>query len=134
MNPNLPLLFATLLLGACASNQPVVYQADGASNGNVEAAIAECRRLAEQAGAQPGSTTGTTARRTAEGAAVGAATGAVGGAIAGSAGEGAAIGAATGATVNLIRNLFNEPAPNPAYRGYVERCLRDRGYDVVGWQ
>jgi hypothetical protein len=134
MNPNLPLLLAATLLGACASNQPVVYQAGGATDGNLEAEIAECRRLAEQAGAQEGSTAGTTARRTAEGAAVGAATGAIGGAIAGSVGEGAAIGAATGATVNLIRNLFNEPAPNPAYRGYVERCLRDRGYDVVGWQ
>ncbi len=134
MNPNLALIFAATLLGACASNQPVVYQAEAATNGKVEAAIAECRHLAEQAGAQAGSTAGTTARRTAEGAALGAATGAVGGAIAGSAGEGAAIGAATGATVNLIRNLFNEPAPNPAYRSYVERCLRDRGYDVVGWQ
>ncbi len=134
MHPNLPLLLAATLLGACASNQPVVYQADGAAGGDVEAAIADCSRLAEQAGARPGGTTSTTVRRTAEGAAVGAATGAVGGAIAGNAGEGAAIGAATGATVNLIRNLFNEPAPNPAYRGYVERCLRDRGYDVVGWQ
>lgn len=134
MNRILPLLLAATLLGACASNQPLVYQADGAASGNVDAAIAECSRLAEQAGARPGGATGTTVRRTAEGAAVGAATGAVGGVIAGNAGEGAAIGAATGATVNLIRNLFNEPAPNPAYRGYVERCLRDRGHDVVGWQ
>jgi len=134
MNPNLPLLLAVALLGACASNQPVVYQAGGTAGGNVEAAIAECKQLAEEAGARPGGAAGTTAKRTAEGAAVGAATGAVGGAIAGNAGEGAAIGAATGATVNLIRNLFNEPAPNPAYRAYVERCLRDRGYDVVGWQ
>ena len=132
MNPNLPLLLAATLLAACASNQPIVYQADGATG--VEAAIADCKQLAEQAGARPGGAAGATAKRTAEGAAVGAATGAVGGAIAGNAGEGAAIGAATGATVNLIRNLFNEPAPNPAYRAYVERCLRDRGYDVVGWQ
>lgn len=134
MNPNLHLLLAATLLGGCASNQPVVYRADGAGSGTIEAAIADCKQLAEQAGARPGGAAGATAKRTAEGAAVGAATGAVGGAIAGNAGEGAAIGAATGATVNLIRNLFNEPAPNPAYRAYVERCLRDRGYDVVGWQ
>ena len=134
MHPNMPLLLAAALLGACASNQPIVYQSGGAANGGVEAAIAECRQLAESAGARPTTAVGTTTKRTAEGAAVGAATGAVGGAIAGNAGEGAAIGAATGATVTLIRNLFNEPAPNPAYRGYVERCLRDRGYDVVGWQ
>lgn len=124
---------ALLALGACASNQPVVYQQAGAQGG-VDAAIAECSRLAAAAGAQPTSGVGTTAREAATGGAIGAATGAVGGAIAGNAGSGAMIGAATGATATLIRNLLNEPAPNPAFRAYVERCLRDRGFDVVGWQ
>jgi hypothetical protein len=127
------LLPLTLLLAACAGQKPIIYQADG-SSADVEAAIAECRRLAEEAGARPTTGAATTARRTATGGAIGAATGAVGGAVAGNAGQGAAIGAATGATATLIRNLLDEPAPNPAYRGYVERCLRDRGYDVIGWQ
>lgn len=133
MKWNAPLLAITLTLSACATQRPVVYQATGAP-GALDAAIAECSRLAASAGAQPTSAAGTTVRDTAAGGALGAATGAVGGAIAGNAGSGAAIGAATGATATLLRNLLNEPAPNPAYRAYVERCLRDRGYDVVGWQ
>ena len=132
MNRSICIALATLALGACASNQPVVYQAGGATG--VEAAIAECKQLAANAGANAGTGVGTATRRTAEGAAVGAATGAIGGAIAGNVGAGAGIGAATGAAANLLRTLFDEPAPNPAFRGYVERCLKDRGYDVVGWQ
>ena len=126
-------LLMLLLAGGCATHQPVVYQT-GAAPGAVEDAIAECRQLAANAGAQPTSGVGTTVRDTATGGAIGAATGAVGGAIAGNARSGAAIGAATGATATLVRNLLTEPAPNPAYRAYVERCLRDRGFDVVGWQ
>jgi outer membrane lipoprotein SlyB len=133
MNPSILMVFAALALGACASNQPVVYQSSGASGG-VEAAIAECKQLAANAGAQANTGLGTATRRTAEGAAVGAATGAIGGAIAGSAATGAGIGAATGAAANLLRTMFDEPAPSPAFRGYVERCLKERGYDVVGWQ
>lgn len=125
-------------LSACASNQPIVYQGGQAQSGNqaaVETAVADCRQQAEAAGANPyGSSAGTAARRTAQGAAVGAATGAVGGAIAGNAGRGAGIGAATGAAATLIHSLFNESAPNPAYRAYVERCLRDRGYELAGWK
>jgi len=106
------LFVATLALGACARHQPIVYQTGGAPGG-VEAAIAECRGLAERAGAQQTGGAGTTVRDAA---------------------AGGALGAATGATATLLRNLLNEPAPNPAYRAYVERCLRERGYDVVGWQ
>lgn len=133
MNRSICIALATLALGACASNQPVVYQAGGATTG-IESAIAECKQLAANAGANAGTGVGTATRRTAEGAAVGAATGAIGGAIAGNVGAGAGIGAATGAAANLLRTLFDEPAPNPAFRGYVERCLKDHGYDVVGWQ
>lgn len=24
--------------------------------------------------------------------------------------------------------------PTPIYKGFVNRCLRERGYEVVGWQ
>ena len=54
-------------------------------------------------------------------------------ALAGAAGRGAGIGAAMGATVALISSVFSPAAPNPAYRAFVERCLRDRGFEPVGW-
>lgn len=123
-----------LLLGACAANRPVLYASGGPPAGG-DAAIAECHAEAIAAGVQPtGGQVGETARETGRGAAIGAATGAVGGAIAGSAARGAGIGAATGATAALLNSVFSPAAPNPAYRAYVERCLRDRGFEPVGWQ
>jgi hypothetical protein len=95
--------------------------------------IAECRRRAD---AYLERTTGKdVARNTAIGGAGGAAVGAVGGAVSGgSAGRGAAIGAATGATAGALSGLITQSAPSPAYKNFVERCLRERGYDVIGWQ
>lgn len=128
------LVVVSVLLAACATNKPVLYSSTGTAGGG-EAAIAECHNLALAAGAQPtGSQSGTIARETGRGAAIGGATGAVGGAVVGAAGRGAGIGAVTGATAALINSIFYSPAPNPAYRAYVERCLRDRGFDPVGWQ
>ena len=47
--------------------------------------------------------------------------------------EGAAAGAAVGGTAGAVSGAFRNDA-NPAYRNFVQRCLRDRGYDVIGWQ
>ncbi len=133
----LSLIFALGLVG-CASNQPVLYpntklQTAGKAQADID--IAECKHMAEEAGASPtGGTMAKTARRTVTGGAAGAATGAVGGAIAGHTGRGVKIGAATGATAALIRSALREPAPNPTYRRFVQRCLQDRGYDIVGWE
>lgn len=122
------------LCAGCATNEPILYSSTGETAGG-EAAIAECHNLALAAGAQPtGGQVGEVARDTTRGAALGAATGAVGGAIAGSAGSGAGIGAATGATASLLHSIFGSDAPNPAYRAFVERCLRDRGFEPVGWK
>ena len=51
--------------------------------------------------------------------------------------EGAAVGAAAGAAgaaAGAVRGGFDAADPNPTYRRFVERCLRERGYDVIGWQ
>lgn len=50
------------------------------------------------------------------------------------AGVGAAVGAASGATRGLIRGLFSKRAPIPVYKNVVNRCLRDKGYDPIGWK
>src|ERR687892_90021 len=67
------------------------------------------------------------------GGAIGGAAGAAGGAIAGAPGTGAAIGAASGAAAGLVRSLFRSDRPTQAYRNVVDRCLRERGYEPVGW-
>jgi hypothetical protein len=51
-----------------------------------------------------------------------------------SVGRGAAAGAAGGAAGSVARGLWHWNDPDPAERGYVEHCLRERGYDVIGWR
>jgi hypothetical protein len=69
---------------------------------------------------------------------VGAAAGGAGGAVVGNAGRGAAAGAAGGAvaglTSALMRGLLAPKAPDPSYRQFVERCLREKGYAPAGWK
>ncbi|CAI8890767.1 glycine zipper family protein [Methylocaldum szegediense] len=132
------IVFAFVIaLGGCATARPVLYPNEHLQNvgqAGAERDIADCKALAEAAGADTGTTgVGQAARGTIGGAAVGAASGAVGGAVVGSAGAGSAIGAASGAVAGLIRSLFGRSGPDPTYRAFVNRCLQERGYDVVGW-
>ncbi|WP_292978652.1 glycine zipper family protein [Nitrosomonas sp.] len=128
-------------LVACATYQPVLYPNayyQTVGRAVAERDIRECRQLAESAGAREGSGSAeNTARRTAIGAGAGAASGAVGGAISGAAGQGVLIGAASGATWGLLSGIFSSGSasqPAPAYMNFVNRCLRERGYEVTGWQ
>lgn len=120
----------------CAA-RPVVYTdaRTGAGDPRLERDIDECLTLARQH-AREGSALGReAARNTVGGAAVGGATGAVGGAIWGHAGRGAATGAAVGATSGLLRTIFrSRSGDDPVLRRYTERCLADRGHDVLGWR
>ncbi|HXG53291.1 MAG TPA: hypothetical protein VNN77_17980 [candidate division Zixibacteria bacterium] len=133
-----------LLLSACAAGQrPVLYpdaQLKRAGTAAAEAEIDDCMRRAEEylgreRGGGPLERAGSEA---AAGAAVGAAGGAAGGAVLGRAGAGAAAGAAgggaAGATRALVREAFRKRSPSPAYRNFVDRCLREKGYDPIGWQ
>ena len=68
------------------------------------------------------------------GAGAGAAVGAVGGAITGNAGTGAAVGAATGGTLGLLSGLWGTRDHDPMYMAYVDTCLREKGYQPIGWK
>jgi len=71
------------------------------------------------------------------GGARGAAVGAVGGAIGGAPGVGAAAGAAGGAVWSVLWSMFGwmgPQRPSDAHMNYVNQCLADRGYQVVGWK
>jgi hypothetical protein len=97
--------------------------------------IAECSEMAKNAGAKPSQgKAGQVAGNTAAGGAIGSAAGAVGGAIVGRPGRGAMIGAASGATAGLLRGLFRRSPSSEAYKQFVSRCLKERGYDPVGWE
>lgn len=135
-----------ILSAGCSSSRPILYPNAHLQEVGETAAkedIELCQEAAEAAGAQTDSgKAGETATRTATGAAMGSAAGAAGGAVAGAirgnpgrgAITGAAAGAAGGATHGLLRSMFSRRQPSPVYKQYVNRCLRERGYDVVGWK
>jgi len=138
---NAPMLAVAALvtaIGCAGAPKPILYpnrHLDGVGKAAAERDIAECRELADAAGAHrdPSKVTDT-ARDTATGAAIGAVSGAAGGAIVGSAGRGAAIGAASGATAGLLRSIFRKKPVSQVHIAFVNRCLNERGYDTVGWK
>jgi predicted small lipoprotein YifL len=138
------MLTLALTLSACGAKRPVVYPNERArqvGDSGVQADIDECLNRAKQYGASSSNTqkaAGSVAGQTAVGAGTGAAVGAVGGAIYGDAGRGAAAGAATGATAGLLHGVFGAfqsgGESDPVYQNFVDRCLRDKGYEPIGWK
>jgi outer membrane lipoprotein SlyB len=131
------ILAVTLPLLGCARTQhPVLYpnaHLQQVSQQQAAQDIDTCHQMASAyVQRSPGKDV---ASKTAMGGAGGAAIGAVGGAVSGGgAGRGAAIGAATGATAGALGGLVKQAAPSPIYKNFVDRCLRERGYEVIGWQ
>jgi len=129
-------LICMLLLVACSQKRPVLYPNYHLQQVGDEAAqteIDDCIRFAKEHGASSDSS-GKVAKSTAGGGAVGAAGGAATGAVLGSVGRGAAAGAAGGAAVGLVRGLFRSREPDSVFRRFVEKCLREKGYEPIGWK
>ena len=134
----------SLLFGisACASQRPVLssnayLMSVGPEVG--ERDIDECIARAE--GASTGSGEASKENVVADAATnsvVGAAAGGAGGAVVGQAGQGAAAGAVGGLVASLmhalIQRLFQSKPPDPSNRQFVDRCLREKGYEPVGWK
>ncbi len=95
-----------------------------------------CIASAKSAGLTPEDQDNATGRGAAKGAAVGATAGAVGAVVHGKGivrtvergVEGAVVGAATGA----VAGSFHEK-PSGTFRHFVNRCLKDKGFEVIGW-
>jgi outer membrane lipoprotein SlyB len=121
---------------ACAAKRPILApnaHLQEMAPDAVQRDIDECLRKAAEAG--PGAARAKQiAGQTAGGAAVGAAAGAVAGAISGGPGLGAAAGAAGGATAGLLRGFFGSRDLDAGQKRYAEECLRQKGYQPMGWQ
>jgi hypothetical protein len=137
------LLSVVLVITGCSARRPVLYpneQFNKVGDAVAQHDIDDCLSRAEQyvkSGGQSGQVARQVGGRTAVGAGVGAASGAVGGAIAGNPGQGAAIGAASGATAGLLSGVFDSWGSrevDPVYANFVDRCLRERGYEPIGWK
>lgn len=126
-----------LMMAGCATQRPVLYpnaKLKRVGNEVAQRDVDECMRLAEQYGVSPGRGDNV-ARGAGAGAAIGGATGAVAGAIGGrNVIDSAARGAAIGGTAGAVGGATRSDRPSEPYRGFVQRCLRESGYDVIGWQ
>ncbi len=132
----LALLVAALGVAGCAAKRPVLYpNAIFVEEGQVagERAIDDCVELAAAYGHEA-TPTQDVAKETAKGSAVGAAVGGAVGAATSRSGPRAAGGAAGGAVLGFFRGLFRSRDPDPIQRRFVEQCLRDWGYQPIGWR
>jgi uncharacterized membrane protein len=77
---------------------------------------------------------GRVGKKAARGATIGAVTAGAWGLVSGNAGERALSGAAAGAAGGASSGAFDANKMNPTYRNFVQKCLHDKGYDVIGWQ
>ncbi|MFC5521826.1 hypothetical protein [Polaromonas jejuensis] len=138
---------ALLLLSACASSgpnsgsaRPVLYpnatlNRVGPAQGQQEADA--CMSRAQAAGLAPTQSGNEVGRRAGEGAATVGVASAVGALITGRGGEGVfragAAGAAVGGSAGAVSGAFHNDRPNGTYRNFVQRCLGEKGFEVIGW-
>jgi len=133
-------LAAMLVLGVagCAASRPVLYPNEHLArvgDAGAQHDIDECKRLAEiYTSGRSSREARDVATQTVIASATGAAAGAAGGAVFGAAGRGAAAGAAGGAAGAVLHGLLHPRGPSDAYRNFVDACLSDRGYRVIGWE
>ena len=138
---------ALALLSACAASgpnspsaRPVLYpnatlNRVGDAQGQAEANA--CMSRAVAAGLSPEQKTNEVGRRAGEGAATVGVASAVGALITGRGSEGVlragAAGAAVGGSAGAVSGAFHNNRPNSTYRNFVQRCLSEKGLEVIGW-
>ncbi len=132
------LLFCGLLIfSACSAKRPVFYPNDHLQAVGKDQARADADRCLAEAKAygvknDSGKTGGGKAVRGATlGAAISAAVSAV---LGGNVGRAAGAGAAGGATAGAVSGAIDADEPDGVFKNYVDRCLKEMGYDVIGWQ
>jgi hypothetical protein len=132
------LLLLSLLWGVgCAAKKPVLYpnaHLEQAGQQQAQTDIAQCMEMAKSHGVkdtQSGRVVADSAKSGAVGAAAGAAVAAVWG---GDVGRSAAAWGAGAAAGTAVARAFDSGGPDPVFQGFVNQCLRDKGYQVAGWQ
>jgi outer membrane lipoprotein SlyB len=123
-------LFLVLLLGACAS-RPQLYPNSKLKSVGKEAAKKDIDKCIADADEYLESSKGkNVAKGAGAGAAIGAAMGAVGGMFTGNLGGGLMRGGAIGAAGGGVAGALT---PDQIKHRFVNQCLADKGYRVLGW-
>ncbi len=129
------LVFAVTIL-SCAQQRPVLYpnaHLKHVGKETAESDIEACLQMAADYGAKE-DRGAKVAKDTAKGAAVGGAAGTAVGAVTGNLGVGAAAGAAGSGAASMTRSIIKSGEPSPVYKKFVDQCLRDKGYQPIGWR
>ncbi|EGB16041.1 hypothetical protein DND132_2838 [Pseudodesulfovibrio mercurii] len=128
---------AVLILAGCGPKRPVLYpnaHLDEVGMQVAQADIDDCIMKAEAAGANA-TDSGAAAGNVAKSGAVGAAAGAVFAAIMGNnVGRAAAATGGAAAAGSAVNEGFKSGTPSAIHQNFVNRCLRDKGYEVIGWK
>ena len=140
------ILTATALLAGCAatgpaspSAKPVLYpnatlNRVGEAQGRAE--VDACMARALQAGLTADQKNNQVGRRAGEGAATAGIASAVGALITGRSSDvlrAGATGAAIGGSAGAVSGAFHNDKVSLVYRQFVQRCLSEKGFDVIGW-
>ncbi len=136
-------LIAMLLLlavSACAGPHPTLRsnkQLHMYGRQVAQQEIDSCRQRAEQSGLRHGANQSANAATGAVlGLTLGGAVGASAGIVGGLPGVtiGAAAGSAIGFTLGLLGGTFKPLEPDSSYAETVTKCLKEKGYEVSGWE
>ena len=128
------LCFALFWVAGCGAKKPVLYPNDHLKQTGREQSQRDIADCDHQASEYVKSNAGLeTAKSTAVGAVAGAVVGGAVGAVTGNFGRGVAAGAAGGGAGGFLHGLFRASEPSPVHKNYVNRCLKDKGYEVIGW-
>ena len=98
-----------------------------------EVDINDCMALARDHGVSENKE-GRIGEKAAAGAIVGGASAGAWGLVRGDAGSRAAAGAASGAAGSAAAGALQTTQTSPTFKNFVQRCLAERGYEVIGWQ
>lgn len=132
-------LAAVCVLSGCASMNPVVYpnkQAKEAGSEKLKDDITKCQQMADES-VGTGDRRTTIAKRVGLATAVGGAAGAAWGLVFGGASDAltrGGAGAAAGGTGSLVKDLLTMNEPDGVHQKFVEKCLKKKGYEVLGWR
>lgn len=126
----LTIILFLLALGACAS-RPKLYPNEALKSRGKAAGEADINQCIKDADTYLDSSEGKKIAKSAGfGAVLGGAVGAVAGAFTGDIGRGAAQGAAMGGVGGGAAGALS---PDEIKHRYVNKCLADKGYHVLGW-
>ncbi|MBK9308640.1 MAG: hypothetical protein IPM58_16525 [Nitrospira sp.] len=129
-----------LSVAACSGPQPILRSNKHLHLFGKQVAqqeIESCRKHAEGTGLRPGVHQSANAGSGAVlGLLLGGAMGASAGVIGGLPGMtiGAAAGSGLGLLIGILGGTFKPLEPEPPYAEAVESCLKDKGYEVSGWE